>query len=87
MSYEGTPVKAPPIARRRMMPPTPQQSSHSFIEDMQWQTEMEVQGSSWTARERAVIARMDQYLNTGVCMKLELEELELLLVHKIQKLI
>ena len=27
MSYEGTPVKAPPNTRRRMMPPTPQQSS------------------------------------------------------------
>ena len=25
MSYEGTPVKAPPTSRRRMMPPTPQQ--------------------------------------------------------------
>ena len=50
MRYEGTPVKAPPISRRRTMPPTPQQSSHSSIEDMQWQAEMEVQGSSWNAR-------------------------------------
>ena len=31
VSYEGTPVKAPPQARR-MMPPTPQQSSYSSIE-------------------------------------------------------
>ena len=29
MSCEGTPVKAPPNTRRRMMPPTPQQSSPS----------------------------------------------------------
>ena len=34
MSYEGTPVKARPNTRRRMMPPTPQQSSHSLIEEM-----------------------------------------------------
>ena len=29
MSYEGTPAKAPPKTRRRLVPPTPQQSSHS----------------------------------------------------------
>ena len=58
MSYEGTPVKAPPTSRRRMLQPTPQQSSHSSIEDMQWQT-AEVQGSSWNARERKVIARTE----------------------------
>ena len=28
MSYEGSPVKAPPRTRRTMMPPTPQQISH-----------------------------------------------------------
>ena len=61
------------------MPPTPQQSSHSSLEAMQWQTEMEVQGSSWNARERTVIAKMEQYLNESDCMKLEIEELELLL--------
>ena len=59
MSYEESPVKAPPVSRRRTMPPTPQQSSYSSIEDMQWQTEMEVQGSSWSARERTVIGRME----------------------------
>ena len=79
MSNEGTPVKVPPTSRRRMMPPTPQQSSHSFIEDMQWQIAMEVQGSSWNGRERTVIARMEQYLNESDCMKLKIEDLELLL--------
>ena len=59
MSYEGSPVKAPPASRRRMMPPATQQSSHSSIEDMQWQTETGVQGSSWSARERTVTARME----------------------------
>ena len=35
VSFEGTPVKAPLAARRRMVPPTPQQSSHSSIEAVQ----------------------------------------------------
>ena len=74
MSYEGSPVKAPLASRRRMMPPTPQQSPHSSIEDIQWQTEMEVHGSSWDACERTVIVGLEQD-----CLKLESEELELLL--------
>ena len=59
------------------MPPTPQQSSHWSIEDVQWQTEMEVQESSRNAREGKVTARMEQYLNARDCMKLEIKELEL----------
>ena len=77
MCYEGTPVKAPPASRRRMMPPTPQQSSYSSIEAMQWQTDLEDQGSGWNARDRTVIAKMEQYLNDSDCIKLEIEELEL----------
>ena len=61
------------------MPPTPQQSSSPSIEEMQWQTEMGVQGSSWSAVERTVIARMENYLNEKDCLKLEIEELELLM--------
>ena len=45
-------VKAPLPSNRRMMPPTPQQSSSTPVEEMQWQTEMGVQGSSRSARER-----------------------------------
>ena len=52
------------------MPPTPRQSSHLSIEDM---------GSSWNARERTVIARIEQYLSASDFMKLEILELELLL--------
>ena len=78
MSYEGSPVKALPLTTRRMMPPTPKQSSHSSNDELHWQTEMEVQGSSWTARERTVIARMEKCLN----VKLEIEELELLMSPK-----
>ena len=63
-------------SRRRMMPPTPQQSSHSSIEEMQWQAEMEAQGSSWSARERTVTARVENYLNKCDDMKLEIEALE-----------
>ena len=79
MSYEGTPEKAPPAARRRMMPPTPQQSSYSSIEGMQRQTEMEDQGCGWTAHDRTVIAKMEKYLNESDCLKLEIDQLELLL--------
>ena len=79
MSYEGTPVKAPPTSGRRMMPPTPQQSSYSSIEAVQWQIEVEDQGSGWNARDRTFIAQMEQYLNESDCMKLEMKELELLL--------
>ena len=38
MSSEGTLVKAPLASRRKIMPPTPQQSSQSSIEAMQLQT-------------------------------------------------
>ena len=82
MRYEGSPLKAPPPFRRRMMPPTPQQSSSTSIEEMQWQTGMEEQGSSWSARERTVIARMENYLNKSDDMKLEIEELDLLMGSK-----
>ena len=58
------------------MPPTPQKSSLSSIEAMQWHTEMEDQGSGLNARDRTVIAKMEKYLNEGYCMKLEIEELE-----------
>ena len=72
------------------MLPTPQQSSLSSIEAMQWQTEMEDQDSGskekevegqhrWNARDRTVIARMEQYLTENDSIKVEIEELELLL--------
>ena len=69
MSYEGTPAKAPPASRRKMMPPTPQQSSQSSIGAVQLQMVVEDQEFAyegeyrWTARDRVVIARMEQYLN------------------------
>ena len=61
------------------MPPTPQESSHSSIEVVQWQIEMEDQGSAWNACDRTVIAKMEKYLNESDCIKLAIEKLELLL--------
>ena len=49
------------------------------IEVMQWQTEKEAHGSSWSARERTVAARMENYLDRNDCLKLDIEELEFLM--------
>ena len=35
MGYDGSPAKVLPNARRRMMPPTPQQISHSSTDESQ----------------------------------------------------
>ena len=56
--YESSPVQAPPQSSR-MMPPTPQQSSPSSIEERQWQIE---EDQIWNARDRTVIAGMEQHL-------------------------
>ena len=49
-NYDGTPVKAPLASRRKIMPPTPQQSLQPLIEAMQLHTEVEDQESG--SRER-----------------------------------
>ena len=51
MSYEGTPLTAPLASRRKIMPPTPQQSSQSSIEAAQWQAEAEDQESGSFEKE------------------------------------
>ena len=76
MSYEGMPVKALPNTRRRMLPPMPQQSSHSSTDERQWQAEMEVQGSIWSARERTEIAMMENYLDKSDELRVQVRELE-----------
>ena len=38
MNYDGTPVKAPPASRRKIMPPTPRQSLQPSIEAWRWRT-------------------------------------------------
>ena len=66
MNSDGTPVKAPPASRRKIKPPTPQQSPQPSIEAMQLQMEVEDQEFAfegeyrWTARDRVVIARTEQ---------------------------
>ena len=55
MRYESSSAKAPPPSGRRMMPPTPLQYSHSSYEERQWQIEVEDQ--TWSARDRAVVAK------------------------------
>ena len=72
MSYEGSPVRAPPTLRRRMMPPTPQQISLSSTDESHWKADLEAQRSIWRTRERRVIAAMEQYLDESEDMKVEI---------------
>ena len=77
MRFEGSPVKAPPLSRRRMTPPTPLQNSYSSFEEEQGHFDVEDQIES--ARDRTVIARTKQYLEKSESIKVEIEELESLL--------
>ena len=90
MNLDGAPVKAPSAFRRRIMSPTPQQRPLPPLEGMPRQMEVEDQECGaceqecegehgWTARDRTMIAKMEQYLNESDNMKVEIEELELLL--------
>ena len=74
MRYEGSHVKAPPITRRRMTPPTPMQNSYTSFE--REQGSYEVEGRGWNARERTIIARTKQYLERSYSVKMTVEELE-----------
>ena len=81
-------MKVPSASRIRIMPPTPQQSLQPSLEDVPRQVEdqefggcgKEYEGEHrWTALERTIIAKMEQYMNESDNMKVEIEELELLL--------
>ena len=52
MRDEGSPVKAPPLSRRRMTPPTPMQNSYTSFERELGSYEDE--GRGWNARERTI---------------------------------
>ena len=80
MGYEGSPVKAPPNTRRRIMPPTPQQFSFSSTDESQWQADLEEQPSIWNTRERRVIAAPENYLGESDNVKVENQALEQLLM-------
>ena len=66
MNYDGTPVKAPPCPKRRMITPLPHQRSFSSMEE----------GSLWSAQERTAIARIEQYVNNSNVVKLDIAEVE-----------
>ena len=89
MNFDGTPLKAPSASRRRIMPPTPQQSPQPTLEGTPLRMEVEDQEFGacekeyevehrWTARDREVIAKVEQYLCESDNMKVEVVELELL---------
>ena len=78
MRFEGQQVKAPPLSRRRMMPPTPLQNSYSSFEEEQGHFEEE-KNQMWSARDRTIIAKTKQYLEESKRSKVEIEELESLL--------
>ena len=68
MNDGGTSAQSPPASRRKIMPPTPQQSRQRSIEAMQLQIKLEDQEIAyegeyrWTARDRVVIARQKETL-------------------------
>ena len=77
MRHESSQVNAPPLSRRRMMPPEPLQNSYSSFEEEQGHFEVEDQ--IWSARDRTVTARTKRYLEVSQNIKVEIEELESLL--------
>ena len=78
MRYASSQVKASPLSRRRLVPPTPLQNSYPSFEEEQGHSEVEDQ--IWSARDRTVIARTKQYLEVSQNMKVDIiEELESLL--------
>ena len=70
-------MKALPLSRRRMTPPTPIQHSYtSFVRD---HGRYEQEGRGWNARERTIIARLKQYPERSFSVKVQVEALEALL--------
>ena len=74
MRYEGSPVKALPLSRGTMTPPTPMQNPCTSFEKEQGSCYEEARG--WNARERPVIARTIQFLERSCSVKVRTEELE-----------
>ena len=74
MRFEGPQVKALPLSRKRMMPPTPLQNPNSSFGEEQGHFEVEDQ--MWSAQDRTVIAKTKQNLEESNSLKVEIEELE-----------
>ena len=73
MRYEGSPVKALPFSRRRMTPATLMQNSFSSC--VRDHGRYEEGGRGWNARERTIIARIKQYLES-FSVEVQVEALE-----------
>ena len=58
MRFEEPQVKAPPLSRRRMRPPTPLQNSCSSFEKEQ--ANFEVEDQMWIAKDGTIIAKTKQ---------------------------
>ena len=72
--YQGSPVKAHPLSRRRMTPLTPMQNSYtSFVRE---QGSYEEEGRGWNARERTIFARTKHFLERSHSVKVRVEELK-----------
>ena len=72
MRYEGSPVKALPLSRRRMTPPTSVQNSYtSHVRD---HGSYEEEGRGWNAREGTIVARTKQYQERSYSVKVRVEE-------------
>ena len=69
--YEGSPVKALPLPRRRMTPPTPMQNSYTSFE--REQGSYEEARREWNARERTIIPRTKQSLERSYSVKMRVE--------------
>ena len=76
MRYEGSPVKAPPLSRRRMTPSPVQNSYTFFVRD---HGRYDEEGREWNARGRTIIARTTQFLERSHSVKVQVEALEDLL--------
>ena len=63
MRFDSSQVKAPSLSRRRVMPPTPLQSSYSSFEEEQGHSEVE--DPIWSARDRTVVATKKRYLEVS----------------------
>ena len=84
MNCDETPLKAQSASRKRIMSPTPQQSPQPPLEGMprqRWRTRILALVKKFmraSSRGRCA-AKLEQYLNDSGNVKVEIEELELLL--------
>ena len=83
MNFDGASVKAPPASRRKIMPSTQQQRTQPPGTPLQMEVEDQEFGACGkeyegeyrrTAREKTLVAKVEQYLNESGNVKVEIEE-------------